>query len=430
MKKLLSFLYEKSYYIAFWTAFLLVISRSGGYIFLYSFFGLLLILGVSLKVKPHRLNIKHYLTSTFILFSIVILAVLFSETLYDTTKVLGRSIAYMLVPIGFLFLPKKSIHTYKNGLFRGLIFGSLTTSLILLSANFIKFFNQNDGYGILSYYYTYHEFTAFINKHPTFLGFEILFGLFLLLTLLKKQNQTKKILLMFAGVILLITTLIFINSRAIIFLMLMVLFGFGIQKFYQLYKNKKYKSLALGFLGVIILSLGVYQNIKQTYFMERFSKELKWDLSYQAGTSIFFSDQGDSRFARWNSAFKVIENKPFTGYGNNSEVRELVKQYEKDNLEFALKNKYHSHNVYLSYLIEYGIWGFAFLMIFLVSNFVLAVKNKNLKWMVFTAFVCFVSVFDIYLSRSGGILMTALFINTFVFSNSYFSKENAKVDKI
>lgn len=370
-----------------------------------------------LKVKLNKINASRLFSTTLILFLIGVIAIPFSDTLYDSTKVLGRNIVYALVPLGFLWLPKWVISNYKNGLLKGLVFGSLVTSVLLLSVNFIKYFSQNDGYSILSYYYTYHEFTAFINKHPTFLGFEILFGLVILLGILNRSREIKKSILMIVGAVILCAALIFINSRAIIFLLILTLLGFGLQKTLYLIQTKRFKVLFLLIFSGIALALGIFKYTQNTYFFERYTKELKWDLTYQSGTSIFSKDQGDSRFARWHSALKVIEQKPLIGHGNNSEVRELLKQYEKDELHHALQNQYHSHNVYLSYLIEYGVWGFLLLLIFLVSNIYLAIKNRDNQWLIFSFFVIFVSIFDIYLVRSGGILMTALWMNTFLFSH-------------
>jgi len=407
---------EKSFLFGFLTAFLLVLTRSGGYILLYIFFGLILLLSPFYKEKFHQKRLKKsWFSSTLILFGIVLIAIPFSETFYDNIKVLGRVFTFILVPAGFLFLPRSVGVNYKKGLLKGLIAGGIFTSLLLLINNFIKYFYRNDEYSMFSYYYTYHEFAGIINKHPTFLGMEILFGLVLLLFSLEKETDKKKMGWMTAGGFLMIATLIFINSRAIIFLLSLVLLIFFFQKIFQLIKNRKFQYVLILMISGITLGWGIFRYTQNTYFFERYSKELKWDLTYQSGTSIFFEDQRDSRFARWNSALEVISKKLWTGHGNNSEVRELVKQYEADNLKYALEKKYHSHNIYLSYLIEYGIWGLTLLLLFLVSNLVLAFQIRDWKWFILVGFICFISLFDIYLSRSGGVLMSTLFINSFLF---------------
>lgn len=424
-RKLYKFLSRRANVFAFLMAFCLLLARGIGYIPFYIYFGLLLICAITGVAKPIKINKSWWIASTISLVIIPIIAIPFTETFYQSLKILGRVIPYFIVPIGLLFLNDSSREGFKKGLYKGLITGGLLASVILLSVNFYRFLTENPCHGIFSFFYTAHYFTSTLDKHPTYEGMEILFALTLLFNYLKRETKKTNIVWNIISIILLITTLIFINSRSITFLMVLVLLYNLLQKIISLIRRKKFKALSIIIIGTLVISIGLYQILKKSYVFYRFSTELSWDLSYQSGTLINSTDVGDSRVARWKSALKLVKRKPIVGYGNKTEKNILLQQYKKDGLVQALENQYGAHNSYLSYTLEYGLVGLIILLMFFGSNLLIALKAKQTDWIFLCCFIIFVSIFEDYIRISEGVFMTALFLNIQIFSY----KKREKIDK-
>src|SRR5690554_3656366 len=95
-------------------------------------------------------------------FLLYVIGVFYSEPPFIGTKVMGRTIAFLLCPLLLLFYPKSVLQRVKSGLFKGIVAGSIISVGYLLINNFLNYFATRPFLKfddeILCYYYTYHYF--------------------------------------------------------------------------------------------------------------------------------------------------------------------------------------------------------------------------------------------------------------------------------
>lgn len=364
-------------------------------------------------------------------FLLYVIGVFYSEPPFIGTKVMGRTIAFLLCPLLLLFYPKSVLQRVKSGLFKGIVAGSIISVGYLLINNFLNYFATRPFLKfddeILSYYYTYHYFTKPLEIYPTYLGAYVLFALVILLKQVLTGKKAQKNL-KWAAIGLLSIGVLFISARIILFLYAILVaacFGYGI---FLLFKQKKYMPLIGSVcILVIIVFLGV-KSLSQTFVVERFANELEWELSEQINTTYNNKNDADSRIARWNSALQAISERPVFGYGTYTEKEILADFYLKNNLMVSYNNRYDAHNLYLSFSLEYGIVGLALFLFFLISNLIFAIRQQDLEFFFLFFMIVAISFFESYLQNNAAITFVALFGTVMFFSNLPNSKKNGYVD--
>tara|TARA_B110000046_G_scaffold111743_1_gene118944 strand:+ start:10659 stop:11927 length:1269 start_codon:yes stop_codon:yes gene_type:complete len=377
------------------------------------------------KEKIKRNNIV-FIYSTVPLFLIFIFGLLITNEPSEGIKGLERIITFILCPLSLFFLKDDDLILIKKQLFNGLVIGSTISILILLVNNFNNYFSNRAlldiDIDIFNYYYTYYNFTDLLNLHPTYLGFYIVFSIFILIN--KMFIKTNGKFFIFILLMILSFGILFINSRIILLAYVLILVSTLIRVFYVLYKRKYYILVISLFILSSISPFFIYKGFSQTFIFYRFTHELAWETSEQINTMYNSKNSGDSRIARWNSALKVIKRKPFIGYGTNTEKDVLANQYKMDGLEKSHTFRYDAHNLYLSYTIEYGIIGLLVLLFYLFSNIFLAIKSRNLEYFVFFSVIGVICVFESYLKNNAGITFVAFFSAIL-----YFTKDDNQISE-
>lgn len=367
-----------------------------------------------------------WLSTTLILYLIPIIAIVFSDTFYDSTKALGKYLLYLLMPLTLLCLSDKERKTLLSSIKKGLIVGAVIASTIMLVNLSIRVFKNPEPFQIktiLNYYHTYYNFTSVLSKHPTYIGAEIFLAIVFLYNYLLSNSKNMYRVLGYISLLLMSLCLVFINSRVILILFAFSILIMLLRYVVQLFRSKQFVRIGILLFSFIVAGLLVYKAVSKTYFFHRITHELSWELSNEVGTKVNSTISSDSRLARWSSALKLIQEKWVLGYGNNSEKRELYKQYEKDGLIYAMQSRYDAHNVYLAYLIEYGIWGLTILLIFILQNFTQAFRLRDLNSFFLILMIAVIGLSENYLKASEGILLTTLFVNSLVLQKDrYFSK--------
>ena len=161
--------------------------------------------------------------------------------------------------------------------------------------------------------------------------------------------------------------------------------------------------------------------LSDTFIVNRMTNELSWELTEQIGTTYNDKIVADSRIARWDAAFDAISEKPLFGYGTHSEKDVLAHFYKLNGLDSAYHNRYDAHNIYLSYLLEYGIFGLLIFLLWLISNLFLAIKSRNFIYFLLFFMVGVVGCFESYLKNNAAITFVAFFGSVLLFSS--FTKE-------
>lgn len=415
---------------AFLMAFFLPLHMGLSNLFLIFFFvGSGYLFFIKKEYVPRALSILIFtLLPFFLLYAI---GLFYSSPPFIGTKVLGRTISFVLCPLLLLFHSKLMLQQLRKNLFRGIIAGSVLSVCILLVNNFLNYFATRPflrfDEEIFGFYYTYHHFTSFLKFYPTYLGAFVIFALVILV----KQVLTKRTsrdLFKWLAIVLLSIGVLFINARIILFLYAVLLaagFGYGI---FLLFKRKKYVPLIGSvFILVIIAFLGV-KSLSQTFIFERFANELKWELSEQVNTTYNDKTDADSRIARWKSALEAISERPIFGYGTYTEKEVLANSYLKNNLLISYNNRYDAHNLYLSFAVEYGIVGLALFLFFLISNLLFSIRYRDVTFFSLFFMIAAISCFESYLQNNAAITFIALFGTVMFFSNLPDSKKNGYVE--
>lgn len=362
------------------------------------------------------------------LFLLYLIGVFYSSPPFIGTKVIGRTIAFLLCPLILLFYSKTMLQQIRINLFKGIVFGSFLSLAILLINNFLNYFATRPflkfDNEILDYYYTYHYFTEILDVYPTYLGAYVLFSLVVLIHGLFKNQQFNKIL-SWAGIMFFSVGILFINSR-IIFLL------FGVVVVFSLFlgailsfRRKKYLSLSLILFCTIVIGVLGGRSLSKTFIFSRFTNELQWELTDQVNTTYNTKEiAADSRIARWEAALEAIGYHPVFGYGTYTEKNVLADFYLKNDLTVSYKNRYDAHNMYLSFAVEYGIIGLILFLFFLFSNLLFAVRYRDVEFFFLLFMIAVISCFESYLQNNAAITFVALFGTVFLFSNMPTSEKD------
>lgn len=373
------------------------------------------------KQKWDVIGYKKIFSTTIFIVALLILGLLSTDCVSETTTLFGRYSTYLLVPLFLLFLKKEQLKSIKNKSLQGLIVGVTLGSIILLTNNFINYYAVKPLFTIdkdlFDYYHTYHCFTKILKIYPTYFGLYVLLAFSTVLELALVTKILKlKIILGFISAVLLVTVL-FLNSRIItgIIGLLLIYFGFlFLKKCFVTNKKMFFLILIFIFSGMAV----VCNTLNKTYLLSRFSQELIWDLTPNVNTAYNGKFKADSRIVRWETAFSVIKEKPFLGYGSAMEKKILHDAFLKNNLNFAANNNYDSHNQFLSFGIEYGIIGLLLFLFYLFSNMYFSFQSRD----VIAVFFCFsllaISVVENVFKNNAGIIFIAFFSNLFLFSNT------------
>ncbi|HZW78774.1 MAG TPA: O-antigen ligase family protein [Flavobacteriaceae bacterium] len=369
-------------------------------------------------VKRSLKNLIFTLFPFFILYSI---GIFYSDPPFYGTKILGQTIAFFLCPLLLLFLPENTLEKTRKSLMKGIVTGAvLSVTLLLINAILNYYatrpFPSLDG-EFLGFYYTYHKFTEPFIEFAAYLGAYVVMAIAVLFYRVFKKKKLD--FASFCSLMMLSIGVVFINARIIILLFLILVVTALAIGFIRLLRQKKYLSLSVLLITVIVMTAGTYKALSESFIETRLNEELQWELSNQKDTGYNREMIGDSRIPRWHAAMRVISKQPVFGHGTYMEKKVLANQYEKDKLWSSLKNRYDAHNMYLSFGIEYGIIGVLLYLFFLISNFYYAVKNKDLLFFFFVTMVATISIFESYLLNNAGITYVALFMTVFLYSNLF-----------
>lgn len=364
------------------------------------------------------------------IFILYVLGTFYSSPAFVGVKIIGRNISFLLCPILILFHSQNMWSRIKTAMFKGIVVGSVLAVIILLVNNLLNYFATRPfpkfDDEILDYYYTYYNFTDFLDQHPSYFGVFVIFSMAILIIRLFKTSGKYT---GFTGFALLVLSMgvLFLNSRIVFLFYMLLLLGTVICMGIRLYRRKKYMLLSL-LLGVFIstTAIGVYL-LSDTFIASRFTSELEWELSDQVDTTYNNKITADSRIARWDSALEVIGEKLFFGHGSYTEKDILAESYKKNGMMVSYTNRYDAHNLYLSFMVEFGIFGLVVLLFFLFSNIYFSLKYKDPAYFLLFFIICVISCFESYLKNNAAITFVVLFGGVFLYVN-YFSKSNKVTD--
>lgn len=187
---------------------------------------------------------------------------------------------------------------------------------------------------------TFQLFISPFFKHRAAMGVNISLSIAALLYLIKGLNKVAlwkiiSVILMLA----VFAVVIYVSgSRSGIMSLIFVLFSSAIYMF----RKKKVILIAFLFFGILIAGLS---NLKTTRLIDRGSKDYNNDISKM-----------DPRFGIWKSSLEIIDANPWFGVGYSQVKPALFEKYKEKGMLLDIEAKHNSHNQFLQFALESGIW--------------------------------------------------------------------------
>jgi len=380
------------------------------------YYCLVMVFVFSKHLSLQKSSIQAVMLSTAVLIIPVLWSFFIVDENSDVIIALERRLTFILTPISFLFLPKDDLSKIKDYALKGLTYGAILSSAFLLIMVLSKYYDVKPLFTIdndlFNYFHTNAHYTSPIAIHPSYFGVYLLSSLAVLFftTIINFRRWKVPVI----GLISL--SIIFVNSRIVLGLYILLIILYGAKYFHTRFKNKKTTLISTVTLITIIIFV-FFSLFKNTYLIQRATNEVAWELSNQIGTKYNGKGSGDSRLARWGAAIELVKIKPILGHGVSMETTVLKNQYIKMGMNTAAKASYNSHNQFLGFAVESGLIGLAILLFYLILNLILSIKSRDLLSLFFFITVTSICLVENYLIRNAGITFVGFFGALFLFSN-------------
>lgn len=299
--------------------------------------------GIYESIKNKRVNLKNWNFVFFI--AVFLLLMMFGRP--SSFNDIGKESALLLFAVLAVTIKIPIIRTYwLYGMFF-LFFNALVTASII---SFLIWFNDFYGLTPVDYFkeikiYSGRARDWLMYYHASFLSFFGLIGLLFMHKLLNKQELGKTLLVLYH--VLLLTFIILVGAR----ICLLIYFVFLLNLLVQLnYKQR------------ILINSGIF--IVVTLVLTLFVKNL---------------DQ--NRYHLWAVSWEAVKEKPYFGYGLGMSDEMLLSDVYLKKAGFSKSlDLNHSHNQFITFLLETGIIGFltiSIIFVFLLYKTKLY-RSKNL----------------------------------------------------
>ncbi|WMN08051.1 O-antigen ligase family protein [Marivirga arenosa] len=257
------------------------------------------------------------------------------------------------------------------------------------------------GLETLFHYNTHYNIAKRFGSHNTYLSLYLVFSVGVYLNKLVKNKKYRlfTLLLIISSVLYIV---ILASRSQFIALGILLIVSAIIYIF-----NKR--ELAKGVIAIFLISGLLFFLMKNVHFLSyRFDKIMEREFNIEN-----IDKRGDKRFYRWKSIYNHIDKNTLFGYGTGDEMENLNTFYQQDNL-FSAINKYNAHNEYISTYIRWGWIGLVLLVIFLIYQFSLSIKNKDYLYFVFILIIAHLCLYESIFGVQKGIVFFFFFSSLFL----------------
>lgn len=369
--------------------------------------------GISIILLATKKEVRFFWSQTHLLFGLFYLAyvigLFFSHNSSEAVHVLESKMPFILFPILFLFIPKRSVQLV------WIVFP-------LLGALFLSFILSC--IGSFSCYSTTHTTSCFISSdfspthHPTYMAIYYLVGIVILLYHKQMVPISKKIRVSLIGVFS-IGYILCMSLSALLFICILIAV-IGFRFFYQKIGWLKSTGIVVVFLGsfslLISQSEGVVYDINRT--IQAVQIYLQSPREYVKNANRYLVGN-EERLILWTVATEAVLEHPF-GYGTGSIDLVIGSKLRSYGLNELAGRNFNPHNQYLQTWIETGIIGVVILIALLVSLCSIAWKKKNALLLFLVTSYAFNMLFESMFQRQSGIV---LFVAITFITISFIHKE-------
>ncbi|HNN71025.1 MAG TPA: O-antigen ligase family protein [Ferruginibacter sp.] len=317
-------------------------------------------------------------------------AILFMPVLLMLNPLDLRKHGMRLLRVFALFIPVVILYLYIDA-FRTILYFKLPLSSILSTA----FIN--------------HNFSLPIGLHATYLAMYAAFSLFILLTALLQEAGRGAKLLYVCCMLVLFAGILQLTSRAVFAAVLVIL---PASLFFFWSAGRKRLPLLIVFILVAGGSLFIINRVSS--YKLRYISELKNDLTQSAINNEIL----EPRAKRWELAWDLVRQSPFTGYGNGSEKTMMKEAYFRNRLYISYLEEFNVHSQYLSFLFREGVIGLLLFLYVLYYGFAAAIRGRNYLFFSFMALIAIVAVAENILDVNKGVFFYAFFLAFFLMAEN------------
>jgi len=121
------------------------------------------------------------------------------------------------------------------------------------------------------------------------------------------------------------------------------------------------------------------------------------------------SDGTSERILIWKTSFEIIRENFLFGVGTGDIKDELMRKYNEKKMTTAYNLKLNAHNQYLQSFIATGFLGFIIFLSSLILPAIIAIRQKNIIYLMFIFLVAFNFLFESMLEVQAGVVFYAFF---------------------
>jgi O-antigen ligase len=288
------------------------------------------------------------------------------------------------------------------------VIGCLVVSVFLISRALFFYFQAYE-IGKLTYInLSYHT-------SPSYLAMYLNFSVMIIFLSFFKEKRSKA--LRFTGAFLILFFAVFIillsSKSGVLTLLFSVLFMF----FYLLFR-KKYMAVAIMSLISMLMLVLVYKYAKVT--IERIKTAIDVSVNYN-NISSNSEESTSERILIWEASSNVIKRNPVIGVGTGDVKQELMNEYKKEGISFAIEKSLNAHSQYFQTGIAIGLSGLLVLVLSLIIPLYFAFRSKSWIYVFFLFLFIINLLFESMLERQAGVVFYAFF-NALLFNAMYINK--------
>ncbi len=336
-------------------------------------------------------------------FVLHLVGLLWSDDLQYGWKDIETKLSFLIFPLflGTTFITEKVINKIKQTF----IAGNIIACIYCLITAIINYVHTNDQ---TVFFYKFYSSLLHVTYFTIYLNLVLLF---LLEDAIKHWNSfiTLKKTRLIAVMIFIVLNILLLSARTAIATSLITVL------FYSIIQIRKYKKgiaiLVISLIGVALLNFKItqlYNRYKQVedVIMQN-NPEAKPVEPATPETPAYNSTQ--SRIEFWKSAAAVIKRNWLIGVGTGDLKEELVKQYQANNFQYGVENRFSPHNQYLHTGVILGVVGITLLLCCLLLPLRLAILQRNWLYICFQVIIILNAITESILERQNGIIFYAFF---------------------
>ena len=364
---------------------------------LFCLFSILFFIIKDLSFKVEKKKIIHLLIINSLPFLVILITLFYTDNINYGLVLLFRILPLILFPLAFYLLKSNKILFTNKILTLAKLFFYFSVLFLFISICiyfFFKGFVTKNFF--LNYSYRIIYQIGYYSIHPIYASIYTSIALLFSISLFKIKKYKLFILV---GNILLIINLLLLSRKSAIFMMTVMFLV------YLIYNHKiNFKTKIIAFICLITIGFSIYK------FVPDISNRFKDLVGFMQKDN--HKSSSNLRLNIYKTSVSLLKEKPLFGYGIGS-GEEVLFQKEKLNNYFKGKH-YNSHNQYLAYLLNTGVFGLLVFLFSIFKNIKLAFLNsfEHLSLLFFFMFLMFI---ENILDRQNGVIMFSLFINYFAF---------------